>query len=288
MFVKGYAAPETKAAGARARLLIEQAEALGENPEDPLLLFWVLYGFWLANYVAFDGDACCDLATQVVSLAEGKTANGPLLVGHRAIGTSRLHVGEIAEARTYLDRSSALYAPAESRSLATRYSLEAVAGLSYRAMDLWLLGYPEAALSDVEKAQKDARKIGQATSLMIALCVTALTHMFCGNHAAAYTQTDELIKLAQAKSAVMWRALGVTNKGCISAFTGKASDAVQMITSGIAASQSTETTIWTPFYLSTLTNAQAQLGQFDDAWRCIGASPGCRRGDVAYGSIAPV
>ena len=47
--VKGYAAPETKAAVERARLLIEQAEALGEPPEDPLLLFSVLYGFWIAN-----------------------------------------------------------------------------------------------------------------------------------------------------------------------------------------------------------------------------------------------
>ena len=39
LHVKGYAAPETKAAVERARLLIEQAEALGERSEDPLLLF---------------------------------------------------------------------------------------------------------------------------------------------------------------------------------------------------------------------------------------------------------
>ena len=56
--VKGFAAPETKAAAERARLLIEQAEALGEPPEDPLLLFSVLYGFWIANFVAFNGDVC--------------------------------------------------------------------------------------------------------------------------------------------------------------------------------------------------------------------------------------
>src|SRR5262249_30950890 len=40
--VKGYAASKTKAAVERARLLIEQAEALGEPPDDPLLLFAVL------------------------------------------------------------------------------------------------------------------------------------------------------------------------------------------------------------------------------------------------------
>ena len=43
LHVRGHAAPETKAAAERARLLIEQAEALGEAPEDPLLLFSVLY-----------------------------------------------------------------------------------------------------------------------------------------------------------------------------------------------------------------------------------------------------
>jgi hypothetical protein len=36
MYIKGFAAPETKAAAKRARLLIEQLEALGEPLEDPL------------------------------------------------------------------------------------------------------------------------------------------------------------------------------------------------------------------------------------------------------------
>jgi len=55
--IKGYAAAETRAAAEQARLLIKQAEALGEPPEDPLLLFSVLYAFCSANYVAFNGDA---------------------------------------------------------------------------------------------------------------------------------------------------------------------------------------------------------------------------------------
>jgi predicted ATPase len=42
--VKGYAAPEARAAVERTRLLIEQANARGEELEDPLLLFSVLYG----------------------------------------------------------------------------------------------------------------------------------------------------------------------------------------------------------------------------------------------------
>jgi len=44
--VKGFAAPETKAAVQRARVLIEQAEALGEPPAR---LFSVLFGLWVTN-----------------------------------------------------------------------------------------------------------------------------------------------------------------------------------------------------------------------------------------------
>ena len=43
MHVKLQAAPETEAALERARLLIEQVEALGEPPEDPLLLSSALW-----------------------------------------------------------------------------------------------------------------------------------------------------------------------------------------------------------------------------------------------------
>jgi hypothetical protein len=54
----------------QARLMIEQAEALGEPREDPLLLFSVLYSFWIANFIAFNGDIVRELAMQFLALAE--------------------------------------------------------------------------------------------------------------------------------------------------------------------------------------------------------------------------
>ena len=90
LHVKGHAAPETKAAAERARLLIEQAEALGEAPEDPLLLFSVLYSFWLANYMAFHGDVMCELARQFLAFAEKQGATAPRLIAHRVMGISLL------------------------------------------------------------------------------------------------------------------------------------------------------------------------------------------------------
>jgi predicted ATPase len=59
-------------------------------------------------------------------------------------------------------------------------------------------------------------------------------------------------------------------RGRLFALTGKASDAVQTITSGITALRSTGATAMLPSYLSDFAGAYAELGQFDDARRCIG------------------
>jgi predicted ATPase len=82
MHTRGYATPQTKAAVERARLLIEQSEALDEPPEDPLLLFSLLYSFWAAPFVAFNGDALRELAARFLALAEKQEATGPLMIGH--------------------------------------------------------------------------------------------------------------------------------------------------------------------------------------------------------------
>jgi class 3 adenylate cyclase/predicted ATPase len=269
--VKGYAAPETKAAAERARLLIEEAEALGEPPEDPLLLFSVLYSFWVGRFVAFNGKVMRELAAHFLTLAEKQGAAVPLMVGHRNMGVSLMHTGDIQEARVHIDRAIALYDPAKHRQLATRFGQDVrVALLFYRSLALWPLGYPEGALADADRAIRDAREIGQAASLMAALTLTSLSQIHCGNYAIANAQLDEAITLANEKGAVFWKVGGMLVQGCLFAIAGKASDAVRTITSGLSAWRATGTTVWVPTYLSYLTRAYAELGQFDEASRCIG------------------
>jgi predicted ATPase len=167
MSVKGYAAPETTAAVEQARLLLEQADALGEHPEDPLPLFSVLYGIWVANLVAFNGIVIRKLAAQFLALAEKQKATAPLMIGHRLMGTSLLCTGYIVKGRAHYDDALALYNPAQHRELATRFGQDvAVAIMSYRSLASWVLGYPTAALVDAEKALISAREIGQAATLM--------------------------------------------------------------------------------------------------------------------------
>jgi class 3 adenylate cyclase/tetratricopeptide (TPR) repeat protein len=210
--VKGYAAPETKAAAERARLLIEQAEALGEPSKDPLLLFSVLFAFWAASHIAFNGDVIRELAEEFLSLAEKQGATVPLMSGHRLMGMSLLETGDIGRGRAHFDRAIELYDPVEHRPLSTRFSVDTkVSVLSYRSLALWMLGYPEAALADADQTFSDAREIGQAATLMYALTVASLIHIHCGNYATANAVVDELIALADEKGTIHHVLEGVWN-----------------------------------------------------------------------------
>jgi predicted ATPase len=105
---------------------------------------------------------------------------------------------------------------------------------------------------------------------MFALAHTLLPLMLSGNYAAANTHADELVALAAEKGSSLWKACGMMMQGLLMAVTGKASNAVQTITSGMTAWRSAGSTLWTPLDLSYLAKAYAVLGQFDQAWRCVG------------------
>jgi predicted ATPase len=272
MHVKGYTAPETTAAAERARLLIEKAEALGEPPDDRLLLFSVLYSFWVASYVAFNGDMMRALATQFLRLAEKYGATVPLMVGHRLMGMSLVETGEIAQGREHYNQALALYDPAEHRPLATLFGQDVrVSALSYRSRALWILGHPGAALADSDQAISEARVIGQAAALMHALSHAAFTHIHRSDYEGASALVDELVGLADEKGSLFWMASGMTYQGLLFSLTGKAADAVHMLSSGITAHRSTgSTALMMQMSVPYLAKANADLGQFDDAWRCIG------------------
>jgi class 3 adenylate cyclase/predicted ATPase len=269
--VKGAAAPETKAAAERAGLLIEQAEALGELLEDPLLLFSVLYGFWIVNLVAFDGEAVREIAGHVLALAEKQQATAPLMIGHRLVGTTLVYRGEFARSCPLFDRANAFYDPVAHRPLVTRFGQDGRVGiLLYHSWALWFLGYPDAALVAADRALMDAREIGHTATLMYALIHAAMVHCYCGQYAVAFAEAAEDIAQGNEKGSLFWVGFGTTTQGCLAALSGKAADAIEMIASGLTTLRATGTTMWGPFHLSCLAWVHAELGQFDDAWRCIG------------------
>ena len=208
---------------------------------------------------AFNGDVSRDIAAHTLELAEKQSASFPRVLGHNNFGGSLMLLGDIAEARTHFDQAIALYDPAAHRSLAARFGEDqTVATLVLRSRVLWLLGYPDAALRDTDDALKNARETGQAASLMIALGWTAVPLTLCRDYSRATALAQEHCALAEEKDATPWRVNGSLNQGALFALTGDASNAVQMITSGITALRPTGVTIGMPWWLLHLAIAHHQ------------------------------
>ncbi len=267
LHVRGYAAPETRAAVERARLLFEQAEALGEAPEDPLLLFSVLYGLWVQNLVDFNGDVMRELGAQFLGLAKAQSATAPLMIAHRQMGLSLLHTGDIADGRSHLEHAIALYDPTEHRHLATRFFGQdaGAAILSWRSIASWLLGYPDAALADAEQALKIARETQHLATLVYVINFSIWSYIRRGDYTTAATLADEYVPLQKQLGSSFWEAWGMMQRGCLWTLTGKASEAVRTIASGVEAMRSTGTTMWMPLFLSYLSRANAEIDRFDEA-----------------------
>jgi predicted ATPase len=268
---KGVVATETKAAFDQARAMIERAETLGEHVEDPLLLYSILYGFFIAKFITFDGDAACALATQFLTLAEQQKATAPVMIGHRLLGTTLLCLGNAAEGLSHLDRAFALYDPTTHGPLAMRFGHDVgAATLSFRTLALWLLGYPATALAQINHAVNAARETGHTPTLLFALGCTPYTQICCRDYAAAMQQLDKCVALAEEKGSLFFKAMATAERGCVLALTGKSSDAIRTIGAGLTAYRSMGATAWTTSFLSYLALAYADLGKFADAWRCIG------------------
>ena len=271
MQVKGHAAPETVAAAERARLLIAEAEALGEPLEDPLLLFSVLYGFWVAAHAAFKGDVMRELAAQFLTLAKKDGATVPLMVGHRLMGSSLTLTGDIQNGRAHYDQAVALYDTDAHSSLVTRFGQDVgVANLSYRSLALWLLGYPMAAQTDNSNAVQHAREIGHPASLILGLTYTSITQVFLtGDYANASLSLDELVALADKTGALFWKGIGVLLRSYLIALTGDASHGLPLIKANVATLQAAGVKMFMPLLLDYAARAYSDAEQFEAARHSI-------------------
>src|SRR5260370_42416096 len=154
------------------------------------------------SFVTFNGGALREAVAQLLALAEKEGQTASLTIAHRTTGVCLLCTGGLRQGRAHLDRAIAIYDPIAHPPLTTRFGQDSrVAALCYRAIALWLLGYPDAAIADANEALCDARETGHAATLIYALSLTSFSHLLCGNYAAANPQLREPVSLAAGKVA---------------------------------------------------------------------------------------
>ncbi|MBV9287694.1 MAG: AAA family ATPase [Hyphomicrobiales bacterium] len=262
--VKGYAAAETKEALERMRGLLVRAETLGEPLDNPLAFFAHLDGLWTLNYVAFDGDALIELANQYLLLAEEQNNVGVTLAANFNMASTLSSTGSLERARVHFDRAVALFPAVQPSTLIAFIGWDyRFVGLADRAVCLWLLGYPDAALKDCEQALLGARESGNFASFAHTVPATAFVQLGCGRYDLTIALADELEGLSRERDLALFASSGKLIRGSVAARTGSALVAAELITTAEAVLRNAGTTVWTPETKTSLAIAHARLGRFD-------------------------
>jgi tetratricopeptide (TPR) repeat protein len=111
---KGYGAPETAAAFARARELVAEIEDTDER-------FSVYYGLWVGSYIRGELAPMRELAAAFLADVEQRPGLPETATAHRIVGVTRWVEGHYVEAHRHFEKAIAEASPELDSSLAFRF-----------------------------------------------------------------------------------------------------------------------------------------------------------------------
>src|SRR6266571_3820624 len=146
---------------------------------------------------------------QIMRLAQSAQDPALLMRGHVVLGEVLYWLGEWAPARGHFERAIALYDPRRPRP-PWAWIDGKVPSLSYAALALWMLGYPDQALKRSQEALTLAQELSHPFSLAWALHFAAWLHQCRREVQATQGQAEALIALSTEQGFPFWLAPGIT------------------------------------------------------------------------------
>jgi predicted ATPase/DNA-binding winged helix-turn-helix (wHTH) protein len=257
MAAKGYAAPDVAQAYTRARELCQQVR------ETPRLLS-VLLGLETYYAIRAQLQTARELGEQCLPLAQRMHDLPRLLQTHFGLEMALFHLGEFALAREHFEQSVALYQRQKHGSHRTLLQDPGVACLSYAALVLWSLGYPEQALKRSYEALTLAHELSHPFSLAVALNWTAWFHQYRREEQLTQERAEAEIALASEQGFPFWTAWGTIHRGWALAEQGQEEEGLMQIHQGLAAYQAMGSELVRPWFLALLAEAYGKEGQTEE------------------------
>jgi class 3 adenylate cyclase/predicted ATPase len=254
---KGFAAPEVERSYTRAR---ELCQLVG----DALQLGPVLWGLHRFYFMRGELQTAQALGEQLLGLTQHAPAPPLLLAADTAIGAALLMQGHLRVAREHLLQELPLVAAPQRRALALRYGVDpGVLRLGFAALDLWSLGYAEAAQQRGQAALTLAQEWAHPFSLVVALGMTTIVQQCRRDIPGTQAQAEAALTLATEQGSPYWIAGGAMLRGWALAAQGQAQEGIAQIRQGLTAYRATGAELVRPYYLALLAEAYGQGGQVE-------------------------
>jgi predicted ATPase len=256
--IKGWAAPEVERALIRAR---ELCERLGDRPE----LFYVLFGLFVVYYIRGELRVSYELAEQLLRRAQSENDSTHLLLAHDALGSASFDMGKLLPAREHKEAAISLYDPARHGPFAVSTSFDVKGfALSYVAMTLWLLGYPDQALRWANEAVEFTQTLSHPLSLAGAEFFLGIVQQFRHEAHSAQMAAESAIALSVEHGFAFWSAIATILRGWAMAQQGLNGEAIAQMEEGLAAFRATKAEIGRPRWLSLLAESCIESGRLND------------------------
>jgi class 3 adenylate cyclase/predicted ATPase len=257
--VKGFAAPETGWAYARARELWEQLGAPAEFLRVP-------FGQSIYHMNRGELDLALQFDQDLLRLSRQRNDSAGLVLSHQSIGRNLLFSGRFASSRSHLEDAAALYDPNFPRRLVHQSGTSPqVASQAFLGNVLFCLGYPEQALARSNASIADARSLAHPPSLALALSIGSRLLALVGDNAALDERASELIAVAIEQGFPYWRALGTAYRGWVTVKNGDVAEGISLLQNGSAAYRATGSEAWVPQIIALLAGACQIAGQVEEA-----------------------
>ena len=252
---KGTAALEVGETYTRARQLCQHLA-------EPQQLFPVLHGLLHYYNVRAEYQTAHALAEQLLALAQQAQNRAWLSAAHRAVGATRMWLGDTAAAHAHFRQGIALYDAQQHRTSAFLYGQDTgVSCRSYAAWTLWLLGYPAQGQAWSHEAVRLAQQIAHPFNLCVAFSNAAMFHQCRQEGQATHERAEAAIRLATDQGFPVWRARGVVLRGWALAHQGQAQEGIEQMHQALRVVRATGAESHQSYLLALLAEAHGTLGE---------------------------
>jgi DNA-binding winged helix-turn-helix (wHTH) protein/predicted ATPase len=239
-----------------------QARRLASHVTNKVLLFQTLGGMWSYHLLRGDLRESLKVATTMLDLAHRSGDWSFLLNGNMVAGCSRFYLGDIVKARDHLATLGEQYDLERFRNSGPAYSWDpGVVGACYHAKSLWLLGYPELAEQQAQRAFDIARELSSPYFPALVNGMLAMYYTYRGDVESTLTAATDAISISIENGFHHWVACGTTLKGWALARKGHRKEGISCLKEGIDKWQSTGAQMLVPTYR--LLQAEAHLTDGD-------------------------
>jgi class 3 adenylate cyclase/predicted ATPase len=253
--VRGYTAAETREAFSRARTLCLR---LGDIPE----YFQALFGLWGNHWMCGKNDEALRMADEFLSRSRALSDPVLLMVANRVMGSTLLTLGDFQSSASHFEETIRLSTGREERPLYNLYMVgPRAASLLLLSWDLWILGYPDQALSRVSEALASGKDLGHPYTVAFAHYMTSVVHLLRGDAAHALESAERSFEMSQEQRFSLYAILSRISRGRAIGELGRLGEARVELTQGIDEARRNGVGFMLPMMDSWLADVHTKTGE---------------------------